>query len=82
MKLQEKLDRYKKSRLEKMPADAKAIMQRATLDLVESGLVGKAVKEKDCAPDFTLENTAGERVGLSGLLLKGPMVLTFYRGKW
>jgi hypothetical protein len=82
MKLQEKLDQYKKSFLEKAPPDAVAVMQRATRDLADSGLVEKAVKVGDCAPDFTLENTAGEKVGLSGLLLKGPVVLTFYRGKW
>ena len=82
MKLQEKLDRYKKSFLEKAPAEAVAVMQKATRDLAESGLVEKAVGPGDCAPDFSLENTAGDQVGLSGLLLKGPAVLTFYRGKW
>lgn len=82
MKLQEKLDQYKKSFLEKAPPDAVAVMQRATRDLADSGLLEKAVKVGDCAPDFTLENTEGEKVGLSGLLLKGPVVLTFYRGKW
>ena len=82
MKLQEKLDQYRKSFLEKAPQDVVAIMHRATRDLADSGIVEKAVKVGDCAPDFTLENTAGEKVGLSGLLLKGPMVLTFYRGKW
>jgi len=82
MTLQEKLDAYKKSFLEKAPADAVAVMHRATRDLADSGILEKAVKVGDCAPDFTLENTAGEKVGLSGLLLKGPVVLTFYRGKW
>ena len=82
MKLQGKLDRYKKSFLEKAPEAVVAVMQRATRDLADSGLVEKAVTVGDCAPDFTLENTAGEKVGLSGLLLKGPVVLTFYRGKW
>ena len=82
MKLQEKLDQYKQSFLDKAPAAVVAVMQRATRDLANSGLVEKAVKVGDCAPDFTLENTAGEKVGLSGLLLKGPVVLTFYRGKW
>ncbi len=82
MKLQEKLDAYKRSFLEKAPPDAVAVMQRATRDLAESGLVEKAVKVGDCALDFTLENTTGAKVGLAGLLLKGPVVLTFYRGKW
>ncbi len=82
MKLQEKLDTYKKSFLEKAPADAVAVMQRATRDLADSGIVEKAVGVGGCAPDFALENTAGEQTSLSGLLLKGPVVLTFYRGKW
>jgi len=82
MKLQDKLDKYKQSFLEKAPADAIEVMQRATRELAESGLVDKAVKTGDCAPDFTLENTAGEKVGLAGMLLKGPVVLTYYRGKW
>ena len=82
MKLQEKLDAYKRSFLEKAPADAVAVMHRATRDLANSGIVEKAVGLGDCAPDFTLVNTAGEKTGLSGLLLKGPVVLTFYRGKW
>ena len=82
MKLQEKLDAYKKSFLEKAPADAVAVMNRATRDLANSGILEKAVKVGDCAPDFTLENTDSENVSLSGLLLKGPVVLTFYRGKW
>jgi len=82
MTLQEKLDAYKKSFLEKAPADAVAVMHRATRDLADSGIVEKAVKVGDCAPDFTLENTDNENASLSGLLLKGPVVLTFYRGKW
>ena len=82
MKLQEKLDAYKNGFLEKAPADVVAVMQRATRDLTDSGLVEKAVNVGDCAPDFALENTDGKKVGLAGLLLKGPVVLTFYRGKW
>ena len=82
MKLQEKLDAYKKSFLKTAPADAVAVMHRATRDLANSGIVEKAVKAGDRAPDFTLENTAGEKIGLAGLLLKRPVVLTFYRGKW
>jgi len=82
MKLQDKLDKYKKSFLEKAPADAVETMQRATRELADSGQAEKAVKVGDCAPDFSLENTAGEKVGLAGMLLKGPVVLTFYRGKW
>jgi len=41
-----------------------------------------AVKVGDRAPEFDLENARGRRVGLAGLLARGPLVLTFYRGAW
>lgn len=33
-------------------------------------------------PEFTLKNAEGEDVKLSEALANGPIVLTFYRGKW
>ena len=47
-----------------------------------SGIVEKAVKVGDMAPDFALKNAAGEEVKLSDELKKGPVVLTWYRGGW
>jgi peroxiredoxin len=34
------------------------------------------------APDLTLPNVAGEPVSLGGLRGRGPVVLSFYRGRW
>lgn len=34
------------------------------------------------APDFVLPDPHGAEVSLSGLLAKGPVVVTFYRGGW
>ena len=82
MKLQEQLDTYKKSFEEKAPKDALEVMHRATEDLANSGILDRAVKVGDRAPDFILKNTAGKEISLAGLLSKGPVVITFYRGKW
>jgi peroxiredoxin len=41
-----------------------------------------ALKIDDKAPDFELPNAEGKQVSLSGLLKKGPVVVTFYRGSW
>ncbi|MBU2995304.1 AhpC/TSA family protein [Cellulophaga baltica] len=41
-----------------------------------------ALKVDDKAPDFNLPNAEGAQVSLSGLLEKGPVVVTFYRGSW
>lgn len=40
------------------------------------------LKKGDKAPDFSLSNAHGSTVGLSELLKKGKVVLTFYRGAW
>ena len=82
MRLQEKLDAYKKDFLTKVPPDALSIMQQATSDLNGSGILAKAIKVGDLAPDFELNNTEGDAVALGDLLDKGPLILSFYRGRW
>lgn len=82
MKLQEKLDAHKKDFISKVPPEALSIMQQATRDLNSSGILAKAIKVGDLAPDFELNDTDGEAVALSDLLDKGPLVLSFYRGHW
>ena len=82
MKLQEKLDAIKKGFEAQAPKEVLEIMHRATEDLNNSGILDQTVKAGDKAPDFTLNNTAGQAVSLSQLLAKGPLVLGFYRGRW
>ncbi len=82
MTLQDKLDAYKKGFLKKVPEDALSIMQQATADLNQSGILDQTIKVGQKAPDFELENVDGKNVVLSELLKKGPVVLGFYRGKW
>lgn len=41
-----------------------------------------ALKIGDNAIDFELPNPKGQLISLSGLLKKGPVVVTFYRGSW
>ena len=82
MKLQAKLDAFRKNFEKQVPPEALELMHRATDDLRSSGIMRRAVKVGDNAPDFTLRNTAGQEVSLSQLLLKGPVILSFYRGRW
>lgn len=62
--------------------DPKAILARATEDLVKSGQAERAIHQGQKAPDFTLPDAKGQPVRLSDLLKKGSVVLTFYRGGW
>ena len=82
MGLQDKLDEYKKSFLEKAPPDAVEVMQRATEDLKNSGILDKVLKAGEPAPEFSLPDENGNLVALKGLLDQGPVVISFYRGQW
>jgi len=82
MGLQEKLDAYKEGMVQKAPKEALDIMHRATEDLRNSAIMEGVVKVGDPAPQFELQNAAGELIRLKDLISEGPLVLSFYRGKW
>jgi hypothetical protein len=82
MNLQHRLDRIRQGFEKQAPPEAVAIMHRVTDDLRNSGIMDRALKEGKAAPSFELENSHGSRVSLSGLLGRGPVVLTFFRGHW
>ena len=82
MGLQDKLNEYKKSFLDKAPPEAVQVMQRATEDLKNSGILDKVLKVGESAPEFSLSDENGNLVELKGLLAKGPVVISFYRGQW
>ena len=82
MSLQQKMNAYKTDFEAKAPAEALAVMHRATKDLAESGILARTVKVGDMAPDFVLKNTKGQDVSLGDLTERGPVVLSVYRGRW
>lgn len=82
MNLQQQLDNYQKGFKAKAPKAALETMHNATAALAASGLVEKAAGVGDRAPEFRLNDSLGHIVSLSGLIKSGPVVLTFYRGKW
>jgi len=50
--------------------------------LKETGVGQGALQAGDMCPDFMLANAQGELVSSAELLQRGPLVLSFYRGKW
>ena len=82
MTLQEKLDKRKADFEAKAPQDAVEIMHRATDDLRKSGIMQGVLINGDTAPDFELKNTDENLINLKNLLTSGPVVLSFYRGRW
>lgn len=82
MTLSEQLHAIKEKAKERIPAEARQIMERALEDQRKSGALDRVVKVGQRAPDFTLPNAAGKSVALADLLGRGPVVLSFFRGRW
>ncbi len=82
MALQEKLDKLKADFEAKAPKDALEIMHRATDDLKSSGIMDQVLKIGDKAPEFELNNADENIIHSKDLLASGPLVLSFYRGRW
>ena len=57
-------------------------MRDAVDNLSRSGIVDHSLKVGDKAPVFFLPNESGTIVRLDDLLVKGPVVISFYRGGW
>ena len=57
-------------------------MERSIADLRAGGIMNRVARVGQAAPDFTLPNSDGRSVGLTELLARGPLVLSFYRGRW
>ncbi|SAL83498.1 AhpC/TSA family protein [Caballeronia choica] len=87
MSLQDKLDAFRADfKAGKPPFNAPAeihpVMERAAAELIASGQAGRAIKAGDRAPHFNLKDQDGNDVSSAALLVKGPLVVTFYRGVW
>ena len=66
----------------RLPPDVVAAMQDANAELLSLGIPDRCLKEGGEAPDFALQNARGRTVKLSELLVRGPVVVAFYRGAW
>jgi hypothetical protein len=82
MSLQEQLDGLRAKSQARIPPEVQIVMHRSIEELRASGILSRVPKVGDPAPDFTLPDAAGQPVSLAGLLAKGPVVVSFYRGRW
>ena len=82
MTLQEKLNSFKDTFQQQVPAPVLEIMHNATEELRNSGILEHIPKEGDSAPDFQIHEPQGKTVTLHELAQQGPVVISFYRGVW
>jgi hypothetical protein len=85
--LQQKLDEFKTAFESgappyNAPREAVETMHRATAELKATGIENRALKVGDRAPSFTLFNQDHVEIASAGLLAKGPLVVSFFRGHW
>lgn len=82
MSLAEKLASIREESGKRIPPEGIETMHRATEELRNSGIEGKAMNVGVAIPLFELPDSEGKTVRVAERLKNGPLVLTFYRGDW
>jgi hypothetical protein len=82
MSLEDKLAAIREMAKTRQPPEVRAVMHQATEDLRASGIMDRIARVGSIAPNFTLPNAAGQPVSLGALRARGPVVVSFYRGRW
>jgi len=80
--LASQLDAVSASVRAQAPGAVLETIDAANRRLAESGLAERALRIGQRAPDFELPDATGRRVDSRSLLVRGPMVISFYRGAW
>jgi peroxiredoxin len=82
MTLKQELDSFAANFAQQMPADIVRALQESIDEVASSGIAARALKAGDRAPEFSLPNFDGRQISLADLLVKGPIIVNFYRGGW
>jgi hypothetical protein len=82
MSLKDELRSLRERAEARRPPEVVATMRRAVDELRASGAPGRVLKVGDPAPPFALPDGDGRIVDSRALLSQGPLVVTFYRGRW
>ena len=80
--LKSELDAKKEAFELKADGAKKKLYSDGILAVAQSGVLEKALKVGDKAPNFILNNAQGQPVALYDYLKKGKVILTWYRGGW
>ena len=82
MSLNDELEMMREASWGRWPAEKRAILYRVRDEIAASGLIERALKPGDRAPDFQLPAVEGTPVRLLDVRSRGPVVISFYRGHW
>lgn len=80
--LTQQLDQLNQEKRANRPPAITAVLDRATDALRATGQHESAIGVGDVAPLFARPSLDGTTVRLKSLLARGPVVLSFFRGRW
>src|SRR5438270_8892123 len=79
--LREKLIEIKAGIAQYVRPDNQAINERAIRELTDSGVAENILPVGAKAPEFTLPDQNGNEISSAELLAKGPIIISFFRGR-
>jgi peroxiredoxin len=80
--LQDQLDEITANTRALVQPDRLAISERAVEELLASNIEKRILPVGAKAPDFALSDFSGQSVRSTDLLALGPLVVSFFRGRW
>ena len=80
--LNQRLSEMRAANESRRPPEATALMNHTTEELGATGILDRIVVVGQEAPLFARKNLAGKTVKLEALLYRGPVILSFFRGRW
>jgi len=80
--LQDELDEITANTRNLVQPERLAVSERAVEDLFASGIEQSILPVGAKAPDFALSDSSGRLVRSSDLLALGPLIISFFRGRW
>lgn len=82
MSLKQELATFAEQMSQQAPKEVLETLGGFIGSIAESGLLEKALRKGDTAPNFSLKDDAGRATTLSELTADKPLVLSFNRGNW
>jgi peroxiredoxin len=82
MSLQDSLDRITARTRELVQPERLAVAEQATEELFAGGIEGRLLDRGAVAPVFALPDASGRVVRSQDLLALGPLIVSFFRGRW
>lgn len=80
--LQDQLDSITQNTRRLVQPERLAVSEHATAELLASGIEERVSSVGSSAPFFTLSDSNGKLVHSADLLAIGPLILSFFRGRW